>query len=230
MSFYTFKKKCLDCASAAKIAFMYVNMCVCVCANISLKKALANFPSGLLPRPGYNSIRRLQHYQQAFDLWCSQSLTSGHLLLELLQHILHGATLEDYLEATIGPKCRRVLEASRVAYVIPLLHELCWLLICFWVQFKVLLITFKALYDMDTRYPWNCIFPIGLTCPTFDCGIQKWVYFLFIYLTLVLWNILPQKVGSILSPLAHKGLKSWLWGLTWGLLAGDGWYTNREGI
>lgn len=45
-----------------------------------------------------------------------------------------------------------VLGSSRVTYVTPLLHKLHWLLVCFQVQLKILVMTFKALYGVGPSY------------------------------------------------------------------------------
>lgn len=37
-------------------------------------------------------------------------------------------------------------DVAYTADVTPLLHDLHWLPVCFWVQFKVLIVTFKALF------------------------------------------------------------------------------------
>ena len=64
---------------------------------------------------------------------------------------------------------RAILGAPRVAHVTPLLRELHWVPVCFWVQFKVLVITFKALHGMGPGYLSNHLFPITSTHPTQSC-------------------------------------------------------------
>lgn len=63
-----------------------------------------------------------------------------------------------------------VLEAPQMAHMTFLLYGLCWLPVCFWTQFKVLVITFKALYSWGPRYLRNYLTSIELTCPTHSSG------------------------------------------------------------
>lgn len=42
--------------------------------------------------------------------------------------------------------------APRAAQITQLLHKLHWLPDCFWIQFMMLVVTFKALYGMDPGY------------------------------------------------------------------------------
>lgn len=44
-------------------------------------------------------------------------------------------------------------------HITPLLHKLHWLPICFWVQFKGLILTFKALHGMGSSNLRDCLAP-----------------------------------------------------------------------
>lgn len=48
---------------------------------------------------------------------------------------------------------------SRSADVTPLLCELQWPQVCFWVQFRVLLMTYKVLHGMGLDYLRGCLYP-----------------------------------------------------------------------
>lgn len=52
----------------------------------------------------------------------------------------------------------------------PLLCKLHWMPICFWVQFKVLVVTFKALHDIGPSYLRDHIHPIILVHSTSQVG------------------------------------------------------------
>lgn len=60
--------------------------------------------------------------------------------------------------------CIAVIYASRAAYVTFLLHRLFWLLVCFWVQFKllVLVLTFKAIHGIGLDYLKSFLCPVIL--------------------------------------------------------------------
>lgn len=60
---------------------------------------------------------------------------------------LHGAAIEDYPETTTGPECGNA-HIDRFSNVTPHFYELQWLLVFFEVQFKVLVIIFKAQCDL----------------------------------------------------------------------------------
>lgn len=83
----------------------------------------------------------------------------GQLPYGLLQCASNGGTLEEYPEGA----------APRTVYVTALLCELHWVLV-FWIQFKMLVITFKALYVMGPSYPRNHLVPISLTIPPRQAG------------------------------------------------------------
>lgn len=53
----------------------------------------------------------------------------------------------------------------RVVNVIALLSELHWLLLCFWVQFKVLIWAFKVLQGTGLDYLRDCPSPFTSACP-----------------------------------------------------------------
>lgn len=61
---------------------------------------------------------------------------------------------------------RIILGSPGMAHVTPPLHELHWLQVCFWVQFKVLIITFKALHGRLAGYLQNHLCPIISAYPT----------------------------------------------------------------
>lgn len=56
---------------------------------------------------------------------------------------LHEISLEDHRKAFTGGK-----SATIMVYIVFLFYKLHWLLVCFQVQFKVLVLTFKSLHGM----------------------------------------------------------------------------------
>lgn len=54
---------------------------------------------------------------------------------------------------------------SRMTQVTPPLHNQHWLSACFWVKFKLLVINFKALHRMCSRYLSSRLIPLGLAHP-----------------------------------------------------------------
>lgn len=57
-------------------------------------------------------------------------------------------TLVKYSETTAGAECNGADSSGdpMVLHITPLLCKLHWLSVCFWLQFKMLVITFRALY------------------------------------------------------------------------------------
>lgn len=72
-----------------------------------------------------------------------------HIQLELLQCALHGNTLENCLQAVTGSNVVAwvIMIISQYNHTTLFLHELHQLIIGFWVQFKMMDIIYKALYD-----------------------------------------------------------------------------------
>lgn len=139
-----------------------------------------------------------------------------HLLVELLQCTLHGATLKEYLGTTTDTECSDA-DSFWGPYMSLLLWELHWLPVCFCVQFKVLVITIKIIYGMGSGYMRNHLGLVGLSHPTHSS--RNW-----------LLQILSVKefqlVGSRRDFLAvatapqifsfQNSLKTWLSHLAWG--------------
>lgn len=61
---------------------------------------------------------------------------------------------------------REVFGAPKIACIILLLNELHWLPVCFWRQFKVLVMTYKAFNDKSPGYLMNCLILLGQACCT----------------------------------------------------------------
>lgn len=61
--------------------------------------------------------------------------------------------------------------ARYMAHVTPLLRKLHWLPLCFWVQFKVPDVTFKALRSLGLGYLRNRLFARVSTCPAQFSGM-----------------------------------------------------------
>lgn len=60
---------------------------------------------------------------------------------------------------------RTVFGAPSMAHITSLFCERHWLPVCFRVQFKVLIITYKSLQDMSPSYLRNHLIPIGQARP-----------------------------------------------------------------
>lgn len=119
-----------------------------------------------------------------------------------------------------------VLEAPRRARVTPLLHRLP---VCFWVQFRMLINTFKALHGIGPGSLGNHLTPMGLAHPTCTnkggilpiwlvkefwlAGSSRRVFSAGIP---ALWNILTSEARLASSLLTfHKSLKIWLCQMAW---------------
>ena len=134
------------------------------------------------------------------------------------------------LQLAQNAAARAVLGAPRRAHITPLLCELHWLPVCFWVQFKVLVITFKALHGMGPGYLKDRLVPIRSTCPTQACKegmlrtrstkefhlVGSWRR-AFSAVAPALWNILLPKVRQAPSLLDfRRQLKTWPCHHAWG--------------
>lgn len=75
-------------------------------------------------------------------------------------------TLEEDPAASAGAQVMLAfMNTSRTVHVTSLLHQLRWLTVCFWAQFKMLVLTFKSLPDMKTEYLRDCLFLVISACP-----------------------------------------------------------------
>lgn len=82
---------------------------------------------------------------------------------EGIQKSALGLRLKSIWKVQLMQKVQAVLDLSRVA---PKTFELHWVLICFLVQFKMLVITSKAPHGMGLGYLQNSLAPISLAHPT----------------------------------------------------------------
>lgn len=106
-------------------------------------------------------------------------------------------------------------------HVTPLLPELHWLQVCFQVQFKVPVITFKALFGLGSGYLRDCLLLVIFTRQIQSnmsgmlwvlsakehwlAGTRRWV---FSAVTPTLWNIVPSEIRMTLTLLVlHNGMK-----------------------
>lgn len=73
--------------------------------------------------------------------------------------LLHKDTFEDHSEITVGPECSSTGKFGTpwFALIISLLCKLCWLPVSFWIEFKVMVLTFKALHGSELGYLLNCL-------------------------------------------------------------------------
>lgn len=79
-------------------------------------------------------------------------------------------TLDNCLETASDSECNCIGSYVHVS-VYQLVCELHWLLMIFWVQFKMLMVTYKALPDVRSGYPQGHPSPISL----YICNIwQNW--------------------------------------------------------
>lgn len=90
---------------------------------------------------------------------------SCHFLSALLQHALQEVPLKSVrFHQVQNVAVWAVMSMCRRAHRAPLFHELHWLPICFQVQFKVLVGTFKALRGLGMDYVKDCLSPVVSTC------------------------------------------------------------------
>lgn len=86
-------------------------------------------------------------------LWRDPKKIIYVLVPSKLQHVLHGAILEDHLKATAGWKCSvGSMGFFHYAHVSTLLYKLHWLPVGFKMQFKMQVKTCKALHGMGPDY------------------------------------------------------------------------------
>lgn len=73
----------------------------------------------------------------------------GHFMVELLQCTLPGVALEDHFAVIAGQECRGISGNgdTLVHSKTPLLHELHWLPLGFWVESIVAVIVYISLHD-----------------------------------------------------------------------------------
>lgn len=114
--------------------------------------------------------------------------------------------------------------ASRFIHIMLLLHKLHWLPISFQMQFKMLIITFKALYETRPGYLQHCFslktstHPIRadrvstLLIPSLKyCHFQRSRKHPFSMADMVLWNIILPEVHQVSTLLTfQKPPKNWL--------------------
>lgn len=96
-----------------------------------------------------------------------------------------------------------VLGAPRVVHTTPLLHELPWLPICFWILFKYLLLPLNPIWNVS-RYLRNCLTQMGLACPHL-CQWKRSAC----YRPCVLWNSSWQVKYFLLwaNPVEHSNTR-----------------------
>lgn len=142
-----------------------------------------------------------------FNLSCPDNLPDG-----LLQCALYGAMLGEYLETATGAECStaNVLGIPRIVHLTPLLCELHRLPVCLQVQFKVLIITFKAHSGTSIPEKPSCPNYTYLSHPVKQEGMLlipsvkefQLVGSMNLTCCLALWNILLPEVRQTLTLLS----------------------------
>lgn len=117
-----------------------------------------------------------------------------------------------------------VIGLSSYAYVLLLWYELCWLPVDFWVHFKVLVVSYKALHGIGLCYLRNCLFPIVSACMVHSGRVDtlhilsiKYCHLggsrtcVFYVVAPSCWSSIPPEVGVVPSLLGFlKDFKIWL--------------------
>ena len=93
-------------------------------------------------------------------------------------------------QRVLNASARLIYCASKSCHITPLLQELHWLAVCYRIECKRLLLTFKVLYDMSPDYLRQLIFVLPPSKydlrRNFDSAPR-------------LWNLLPSTMRSISS-------------------------------
>lgn len=146
----------------------------------------------------------------------------------MVRYAPHSVVLEDHPETATHPKCDTI--GSYYPHVIPLLCEMQWLPLCFWVDFKLLAFPLKLFF------PWGQVTQVSLLSCFYISHHVWWEGLLhlmgqreqvFSVTTSELWDIVPLKIRLALTLMTfHKTPKMWMCSRVWNL--GVSWPVPRD--
>ena len=112
-------------------------------------------------RSGYAQLRNIGHIRKYLTNAATQSLVNGLVTsrLDYCNALLYGLpnTQLDRLQLVQNTAARIITKTSRYSHITPVLKELHWLPIKYYVQYKILLHTFKALNNQAPIYVTNML-------------------------------------------------------------------------
>ncbi|KAM6466454.1 uncharacterized protein PHA67_012250 [Liasis olivaceus] len=211
------------------------NLGVLLDSRLLLKEQVA-----VMAKRAFAQLRVVHQLHPFLDRESLQSVTHALVIshIDYCNALYMGLPLKSIrkLQLVQNAAVRAILGAPKMEHAPPLLRELLWVpelhwdLVCFWIQFKVLAITFKALHGMGPGYLRDHLTPITSTQPTQsgregmlqtlsarECWLARPRRRAFSAIVPALWNILPQEVWRAPTlPAFQKGLKTWLCQCAWG--------------
>lgn len=102
------------------------------------------------------------------DQEAHKQLYLSYVSFGLLQCTIHGAAVEDHVEYATGPEYDHVGNfTSAICLCNTSAMQATLGSLCFWMQIKVLVISYKALHGTEPRYLQDCLF-LTLSATVFD--------------------------------------------------------------
>ena len=179
-------------------------------------------------KSSFYHLRNISRIRKFISVSTAEKLVHAFVTsrLDNCNSLLYGlpANILDKLKRVLNSAARVVFLAKKRNHVTPLLKDLHWLPVKYCIQFKILLLTFKALYGLSPTYMSDMISirkpkrtlrsSAELILNTYTYNMKTYGYRSFSVSAPLLWNSLPSSIRNITSLASFKKeLKTYLFQL-----------------